>query len=90
MMIMTNEEKAQELAIKYCKEIDPHGREVYNIGCGIACCEMAEWKEQQMIEKACEFIAEWFYEHPHSQMVCSDEFETIDKLLNRLKKAMEE
>lgn len=53
-----------------------------------ACQEMAEWKERQMIEKACEFIAEWFWEHPHAQIVCSDEFESIDELLDRIEKAM--
>lgn len=43
-----------------------------------------------MIDKASEFIAEWFYEHPHTtKMVCSDEFENIDDLINRLKKVME-
>ena len=40
------QEKARELAIKYCKEVDPHGKEVYNIGCAIACCEMADWTDQ--------------------------------------------
>lgn len=40
------QEKARELAIKYCKDIDPHGKEVYNIGCAIACCEMADWADQ--------------------------------------------
>lgn len=77
---MTTEEKANEI----CK------RHIFDSNHYDCCMEMAEWKERQMIEKAFEFIAEWFYEHPHSQMVCSDEFETVDKLLNRLKKAMEE
>lgn len=40
------QEKARELAIKYCKDIDNHGKEVYSIGCVIACCEMADWADQ--------------------------------------------
>lgn len=71
---MTNEEKAKELAIKYCKEIDPYGKEVYNIGCEIACCEMAEWKEQQMIDKACEWLEPIF----KSLVGCNDSVELIE------------
>jgi hypothetical protein len=56
------QEKARELAIKYCKDIDYHGKEVYNIGCAIACCEMADWADQHPrkglvdIERVCEVI----------------------------------
>jgi hypothetical protein len=37
--------KARELAIKYCKDIDSYGKEVYDIGCAFACCEMADWAD---------------------------------------------
>lgn len=79
---MTNEEKAQELAIKYCKEIDPHGREVYNIGCGVACCEMADWKEKQTIDKACEWLNEW--------MQCGVHPQSVPSFIKQFKQAMEE
>ena len=65
---------------------------VWNGGCPNvyhAAMEMAKWKEQQMIGKACDFIADWFYDHPHVNMVCSDEFENVDDLLERFKLAME-
>lgn len=52
--------------------------------------EKIKEQERQLIEKACEFIAEWFYNHPHANMVCSDEFENVDDLLERFKKAMGE
>lgn len=75
-------EKARELAIKYCKDIDPHGKEVYNIGCEIACCEMAYWKEQQMIQRACNVHCNLCENHHVCKRVC-------DELIN-FKKAMEE
>lgn len=53
---MTNEEKARELAIKSTKYIDDNGKEMYNAFVEAALQEMAEWKEQQMIEKACEWL----------------------------------
>lgn len=81
---MTDLEKAIELARKYEELYDREDC------CVVACQKMAEWKEQQVIEKACEFIAEWFYEHPHTNMVCFDEFENVDDLLKRFKKAMGE
>lgn len=91
---MTNKEKKamtrqeeikQEAYRRYCN--DPSV--TFNIQC--LCFESgAKWADKTMIEKACEFIAEWFYEHPHTtKMVCSDEFENIDYLINRLKKVME-
>lgn len=45
---MTDEEKSRELAIKFCKDIDSNGKEVYNIGCEIACLEMARYKNEQL------------------------------------------
>lgn len=83
---MTNEEKirekARELAIKYCKDIDPHGKEVYNIGCEIACCEITAWKEQQMIKKAIEWI------NIHMLYNASESYKK--ELIEDLKKYMEE
>ena len=47
---MTNEEKANEI----CKK---HFFDSNHYDC---CMEMAEWKEQQMIDKACEYILNHF------------------------------
>lgn len=49
------EEKARELAIKYCKEINSNGKECYNIGCEIACNEMSDWKDEQALKAFCKF-----------------------------------
>lgn len=64
-MDISNEKKARELAIKYCKDIDSSGNECYNIGCEIACNEAMQWKDeerkqekQQWIEKAVIFLNE--------------------------------
>jgi hypothetical protein len=91
----TNKEKAKELFYNFCKEKSCDGRVICTF-CPRAkalapLIEMAEWKEKQMIERAQDFIATWFYEHPHEQkFICSDEFGSIDQLLEKLKKAMEE
>lgn len=90
------QEKARELAIKYCKDIDPHGKEVYNIGCAIACCEMADWADQHPrkglvdIDKIASFIKyhaqEFVYISTHSGEAKINEF----KLVEAMYKAMEE
>lgn len=49
----------------------------------------AQWREEQVINKVKDFIIEWFYEHPRTHMVCSDEFGNVDELLERLKKSIE-
>ena len=86
---MTTKEKAKEIC-----GCDVHG---CDFNCEKCCIEfevddlmeMAEWKEEQMIEKAQEFIATYFYNHPHAEsMVCSDEFKNVDELVERLKQAM--
>lgn len=51
-VIMTTKEKARELARKYQGTMtDAQYLSMFN-----ALEEMAEWKEQQMIDKACEFL----------------------------------
>lgn len=52
---------------------------------------MATWKEQQLISQAKEFIAEYFYEHPHtSWLICSDEFQDLDDCFERLERYLKE
>lgn len=94
-----NREKAKELAIKYCKDIDPHGKEIYNIGCEIACCEMVEWADQHPREGLwdSEKVVEWIlnnygtYEQTYADVggyIFSD-FQ-IEQFIKDLRKAMEE
>lgn len=85
---MTNEKKAKEIVSKI--PFSTLASPIYKDYAYDAALKMAEWKEQQMIEKIQDFLANWFYEHPHTQMVCSDEFKSVDDLLERCKKAMEE
>lgn len=51
---MTNEEKATELGIKY--QTPCHGIGDCEFEARRAALEMAEWKEQQMIERACSWL----------------------------------
>lgn len=51
---MTNEEKAREITLDYTK--GGYRENVYASDLEDALIEMAEWKEQQMIEKAVEWI----------------------------------
>lgn len=53
---MTNKEKARDLAIKSTIHLNDEGKEVYNALVEAALQEMAEWKEQQMIDKAVEWV----------------------------------
>ena len=57
---MTNEEKAREVAIKHLPFCGVPIKE-----CVDAALEMAEWKEQQMIDKACEWLKDMscYYAH---------------------------
>lgn len=52
---MTNEEKAQELGTKY--QTPCHGIGDCEFEARQAALEMAEWKEKQMIEKACLWLS---------------------------------
>lgn len=82
------QEKARELAIKYCKDVDPHGKEVYNIGCAIACCEMADWADQHPkkglvdIEK----VIEYMKKNSRFKYLLETDWEVLEDL----RKAMEE
>lgn len=56
---MTNKEKAKEISYHYLQQVDFFKKTKYDENDIIstardAALEMAEWKERQMIEKACE------------------------------------
>lgn len=90
---MTTDEKAIEIYNLIYKQFIKNGypEEIATtcaIGGKAGAEDMAEWQEQQMIEKACEYIAKYFYNHPHTNMVCSDEFKNVDDFIERFKLAM--
>lgn len=89
---MTNEQKATELGIKY--QTQCHGIGDCEFEAKQAALEMAEWKEQQMIDKACEWLedmacyyAHWEYNGDtyEKEIVFDDQ-----KFIEDFKKAMEE
>ena len=53
--------------------------------------EAAQWADKTMIEKVLDFIHENFYNHPHiSGHICTDSFESVEQMEEKLIKAMEE
>lgn len=83
-----DEDKALKIAeeISENREFECDSLDIYK-----GAMRMAAWKEQQMIDRAKEFISTWFYEHPHtSWLICSDEFQDLDDCLERLEKEMED
>ena len=54
--------KAKALAIEYCKDIDFKGRECYNIGCEIACNEMADYMINKAYEAFCKTTCKGYQE----------------------------
>ena len=85
---MANEEKAKEIAelheIIYIANAGEHGSSY--LECYSSAMQMAEWKEQQMIEKACEWL-----ERNADKYVASYGFPTYQTglLIMDFKKAME-
>lgn len=52
--------------------------------------EAAQWADKTMIEKFLDFIHENFYDHPHENgHICSDSFQSLEKLEEELIKAIE-
>lgn len=83
---MTTGEKAREIASKY-ERWDQEDDESY--GAYNGAMEMAKWKEQQMVERVCD----WLKENCNDYLDCYDwEKYRIDtnELIYDLKKAMEE
>jgi hypothetical protein len=45
---------------------------------------------KEIIEKACEWLWDNFYEHPHERwLICSESFDTIEYMIERFKASME-
>lgn len=91
--IMTNEEKAQEICEKHRRYNPPCS----SLECYLSAIEMAEWKEQQMIEKAFKWLDKHFdvniYEEiggRKSAEILTYDFKSIDDMIDDFKKYMEE
>ena len=55
---------------------------------GKAKCK-AECKENKLIDKACEWLWEHFYDHPHiKSFVCTESFGDSEEMIECFKKAM--
>jgi len=86
---MTDIEKANDLAQYYSEESD------YKRTVGYDCAiEMADWKEQQMIDKACEWLGKnignyqnWEYNEFHQCVEYDGSFD-IEKMISDFRKAM--
>lgn len=51
----------------------------------------AKWADDTMIDKACEWLWEHFYNHPHiKSFVCTESFGDSEEMIKCFKKAMEE
>ena len=91
---MTNEEKAQKIIGGGCNRQD-----CYECGGGLSVAEgcvefkhlmeMAEWKERQMIEKACKWLKDDMLNQNAFQGRL-ERLEIIDGIIERFKTAMEE
>lgn len=89
---MKNEEKAKSLYFHYCNEKSCKGYDECtncpNAKIDEGLIQMAEWKERQMIEKACEYI----YSHAHVTTFGDIRLKkcSITEFIDNFRKAMEE
>lgn len=79
---MTTKDKATELGIKY--QTPCHGIGDCEFEARQSALEMAEWKEQQMIEKACE----WLKDNIHNYYMTNEFEQWFDDMFEDLKEAM--
>ena len=51
----------------------------------------AEWEHNRLVEKACEWLYDNFYEHPHEKkFICSEHFDTVEDMIAWFQIIMEE
>lgn len=96
---MTNEEKARELSLLNCNErlhCSYECKKCLKVRADDVVLQMARWKDEQfsaakqkLIDNAKDFLAEYFWEHPHEKSVIqSDEFMSIDDMLEKFENRM--
>lgn len=69
-----------------------------NLSMRVGFIEGAKWADanpqlskEEFIEKACYWLIENFYNHPHKQyLICSEAFDCIEEMVEQFMKAMEE
>ena len=82
---MTNEEKINEIGnLKPINWISDEDLCTYQQGLRRGAFEMAEWKDEQMIEKACE----WLKDNIHDYYTVNEFEEWFDGMFVDFKKAM--
>lgn len=87
---MTNEDKAQEI----CEKNGRYNPSCSSLECYLSALEMAAWKEQQMIDKAVEWLKDQSCYYHHWE-VNGDTYENeivvdTEKMVEDFKKAMED
>ena len=87
-MTKQDELKSRELAIKSTRDIDDKGNEVYNAFVEAALQEIAQWKEEQMIQKAKLWLSD-LYEKSSIRM-CTGAFYEKDNLLESIERALKD
>ena len=78
-------------AFDYCRKEHPHydGEALGEITDAFEAG--AEWERKRIVEKACDWLIENFYDHPHEQyFICSESFDCIEEMVEQFMKAMEE
>ena len=81
----TIEQRAQKYAECACPN-NEMGQIVRNTAYQIGARE----EHEELIEKACEWLWNNFYEHPHERwLICSESFDTIEYMIERFKASME-
>ena len=90
---MTREEKANKLGQEYFPdESNIWARANFEAQwVSEACIKMAEWEHKRLIEKACDWLYDNFYEHPHEKnFICSENFATVEDMIAWFQIIMEE
>ena len=91
---MTRENRQYQLtgtAIDYCRKEHPHydGEALGKITDAFEAG--AEWGHKRLVEKACEWLYDNFYEHPHEKnFICSENFTSFEDMIAWFQIIMEE
>lgn len=95
---MTREEQIRQASIEYTYKDRPmcigggaFSEAIDEMNRNYAFEEGAKWADKTMIERILQFIFNYFYDHPHvNGHICTDSFESLEDLEEKLIKVMEE
>jgi hypothetical protein len=87
---MTREEQIRQVARKYFDDyMDGLKGEVLTVEQTFE--DAAKWADKTQVERVLKFIFEYFYDHPHvNGHICTDAFNSLEELEEKLIKVMEE